>query len=73
MRGTQEILASLPKHIKVVDLSADFRLRNVDTYAEWCAPRAEDPSASFPVLPGATTSRSSSGQLPELQVQRCLP
>jgi len=32
---TQEILASLPSHIKVVDLSADFRLRNVDTYAEW--------------------------------------
>lgn len=22
---------------QVVDLSADFRLRNVDTYAEWCA------------------------------------
>lgn len=33
--GPQEILASLPTHIKVVDLSADFRLRNVDTYAEW--------------------------------------
>ena len=33
---TQETLAQLPKHIKIVDLSADFRLRNVDTYAEWC-------------------------------------
>ena len=32
---TQEIVASLPEHIKVVDLSADFRLRNVQTYAEW--------------------------------------
>lgn len=32
---TQETLAQLPKHIKIVDLSADFRLRNVDTYAEW--------------------------------------
>lgn len=32
---TQEIVASLPKHIKVVDLSADFRLRDVNTYAEW--------------------------------------
>ena len=32
---TQGTLASLPAHIKVVDLSADFRLRNVDTYAEW--------------------------------------
>lgn len=33
----QEIISQLPRHIKVVDLSADFRLRNVDTYAEWCA------------------------------------
>lgn len=32
---TQEIVAGLPKHIKVVDLSADFRLRDVDTYAKW--------------------------------------
>ena len=32
---TQETLAQLPKHIKIVDLSADFRLRNVDTYADW--------------------------------------
>ena len=32
---TQETLAQLPKHIKIVDLSADFRLKNVNTYAEW--------------------------------------
>lgn len=32
---TQEIIASLPKSVKVVDMSADFRLRNMDTYAEW--------------------------------------
>ena len=35
---TQEILASLPRHIKVVDLSADFRLKDTAVYAEWCAP-----------------------------------
>lgn len=35
---TQGTLASLPRHVKVVDLSADFRLRNIDTYAEWYAP-----------------------------------
>lgn len=34
---TQEIISQLPGHIKVVDLSADFRLKNIDTYAEWCA------------------------------------
>ena len=32
---TQGTLASLPSELKIVDLSADFRLRNVDTYAEW--------------------------------------
>jgi N-acetyl-gamma-glutamyl-phosphate reductase len=32
---TQEIIAALPRDLKVVDLSADFRLRNTDTYEEW--------------------------------------
>ncbi|GAQ83400.1 N-acetyl-gamma-glutamyl-phosphate reductase [Klebsormidium nitens] len=32
---TQEIVAAIPKHLKVVDLSADFRLRDVNSYAEW--------------------------------------
>ncbi|MEQ8698849.1 MAG: N-acetyl-gamma-glutamyl-phosphate reductase [Bauldia litoralis] len=32
---TQEIIASLPERLKVVDMSADFRLRDMDTYAEW--------------------------------------
>jgi N-acetyl-gamma-glutamyl-phosphate reductase len=32
---TQEVIAGLPKHLKIVDLSADFRLADVATYAEW--------------------------------------
>lgn len=32
---TQEVVAALPKHLKVVDLSADFRLHDVATYAKW--------------------------------------
>lgn len=32
---TQEIIAKLPKHLKVVDLSADFRLHDLATYAQW--------------------------------------
>ncbi len=32
---TQKIVASLPKHVKVIDLSADFRLRDVTTYKQW--------------------------------------
>ena len=34
---TQEVISSVPDQLKIVDLSADFRLSNVDTYAEWCA------------------------------------
>ncbi|XP_073006281.1 probable N-acetyl-gamma-glutamyl-phosphate reductase, chloroplastic [Typha latifolia] len=32
---TQEIIKGLPKRLKIVDLSADFRLRNTDEYEEW--------------------------------------
>lgn len=32
---TQKVIAALPKHVKVVDLSADFRLRDPEAYAEW--------------------------------------
>ena len=32
---TQEVIAGLPRHVKVVDLSADFRLSDIGTYAEW--------------------------------------
>lgn len=32
---TQEIVASLPTTLKVVDLSADFRLRDTSQYEEW--------------------------------------
>lgn len=32
---SQEVIAGLPESAKVIDLSADFRLRNVDTYATW--------------------------------------
>lgn len=32
---SQEIIKKLPEHLKVIDLSADFRLNNVDTYEKW--------------------------------------
>ncbi|MFZ4125526.1 MAG: N-acetyl-gamma-glutamyl-phosphate reductase [Rickettsiales bacterium] len=32
---TQEIIAGLPANVKIVDLSADFRLFDVAQYAEW--------------------------------------
>lgn len=33
--ATQEIVSTLPPELRVVDLSADFRLRDTATYAEW--------------------------------------
>jgi len=32
---TQEVIAALPGHVKIVDLSADFRLADPATYARW--------------------------------------
>lgn len=32
---TQEVLSRLPKHLKIVDMSADFRLRDTAVYETW--------------------------------------
>ncbi len=32
---SQEIISGLPRHLKVIDMSADFRLRDAETYAKW--------------------------------------
>ncbi len=32
---TQAVIAALPPHVKIIDLSADFRLRDLDSYQEW--------------------------------------
>lgn len=32
---TQDVIAALPSHLRVVDLSADFRLADIETYAKW--------------------------------------
>ena len=32
---TQEVVSTLPRDLKIVDLSADFRLRDPKVYAEW--------------------------------------
>lgn len=32
---TQEVIAKLPQHLKIVDLSADFRLTDLESYAKW--------------------------------------
>jgi N-acetyl-gamma-glutamyl-phosphate reductase len=32
---TQEVVAGLPRHLRIVDLSADFRLSDIGSYATW--------------------------------------
>ncbi len=32
---TQEVVAALPKHLRILDLSADFRLADPAVYATW--------------------------------------
>lgn len=31
----QDVITQIPESVRVIDMSADFRLRNADTYAEW--------------------------------------
>jgi len=51
---TQEIIASLPRSLKVVDMSADFRLRNIDTYAEWYGHEHRAPELQLDAVYGLT-------------------
>lgn len=44
---TQEVIKKLPTHLKIVDLSADFRLKNPATYAEWQVPDHLFTSSNF--------------------------
>ncbi|SFE23019.1 N-acetyl-gamma-glutamyl-phosphate reductase [Roseivivax sediminis] len=34
-KTSQEVISQLPEHLKIVDLSADFRLRDPEAYAQW--------------------------------------
>jgi len=51
---TQEIIASLPSHIKVIDLSADFRLQNIETYKEWYGEEHKAPDLQKEAVYGLT-------------------
>ncbi len=37
----QDVIAQVPEHVRIIDMSADFRLRDADTYAAWYG-RAHD-------------------------------
>lgn len=49
---TQDVIAGLPENCTVIDLSADFRLFNVDTYAEWYGHAHRAPDLQHDVVYG---------------------
>lgn len=51
---TQEIIAGLPAHVRVVDLSADFRLHDVAAYAEWYGHEHRAPALQAEAVYGIT-------------------
>jgi N-acetyl-gamma-glutamyl-phosphate reductase len=51
---TQEVIAGLPKHLKICDLSADFRLADVETYAEWYGHAHRSPELQREAVYGLT-------------------
>ena len=51
---TQEIIASLPPHIKIVDLSADFRLSDINTYERWYGEKHKAPELQKEAVYGLT-------------------
>jgi N-acetyl-gamma-glutamyl-phosphate reductase len=51
---TQEVIAKLPRHLKVVDLSADFRLADLAAYAQWYGHEHRAPALQKEAVYGLT-------------------
>jgi N-acetyl-gamma-glutamyl-phosphate reductase len=51
---TQTVVAGLPRQLKVVDLSADFRLADLATYAEWYGHEHHAPALQEEAVYGLT-------------------
>lgn len=51
---TQEVVASLPRQVKVIDLSADFRLFDVEIYAQWYGHEHRAPALQTETVYGLT-------------------
>ena len=51
---SQEVIAALPADLKVVDLSADFRLRDVAAYAKWYGKPHSAPALQAEAVYGLT-------------------
>ncbi len=66
---TQEIIAGLPSHLKVIDLSADFRLTDAATYAQWYGHEHRAPHLQGEAVYGLTEHRRE--QLPGARLVAC--
>jgi len=51
---TQEVVAKLPRHLRIVDLSADFRLADTKVYAEWYGHEHHAPALQKEAVYGLT-------------------
>ena len=51
---TQEVIAGLPAHVRIVDLSADFRLFDIATYARWYGHEHRAPALQTEAVYGLT-------------------
>jgi N-acetyl-gamma-glutamyl-phosphate reductase len=51
---TQQVIAGLPRHLKVVDLSADFRLADTAAYAKWYGHEHQAPDLQPEAVYGLT-------------------
>lgn len=51
---TQEVISALPGHLRIVDLSADFRLSDTATYAEWYGHEHQAPELQREAVYGLT-------------------
>ena len=51
---TQKVIAGLPEALKICDLSADFRLRDVATYAQWYGGEHQAPELQKQAVYGLT-------------------
>lgn len=51
---TQEVIAGLPAHLRIIDLSADFRLADVAAYAQWYGHEHRAPALQKEAVYGLT-------------------
>lgn len=51
---TQEVIAALPAHVRIIDLSADFRLADITAYAEWYGHAHKAPELQKTAIYGLT-------------------